>query len=104
MSPLMTKGARSFMPDIAVMMRSCCFNQPDCQYGLADLIVSFLSDPRTSGYHSPHFPAVHPGGFDGTLTTWATSLAAIRAASQRSTSRSTYTALGPASVAVRRRS
>ena len=50
-------------------------------------MVSFLSGPRMSGYHSPHFPAVQPGGLDGAWTTWATSVAAIRDFSRDGVSR-----------------
>src|SRR5437762_2221181 len=65
MSPLTTSGTRPFIFDNAAIRRSCCLSQPDCQYGFGMEIVSFLSGPRRSGYHSPHLPAVHPGGFDG---------------------------------------
>ena len=67
-------------------------------------VVSLRSLPSMSGYHSPHLPALHPGGFDGMLTTWVTSRSAIRDLSQLSTVPSTNTALGPFSVCERRMS
>src|SRR5262249_51332082 len=77
---------------------------PDCQYGFGLLIVSVPLVSRISGYHSPHFPALQPGGLDGTFTTCVTSSSCMRRLSQSSTSRSTKTALGPASVVERRTS
>src|SRR5262249_14965941 len=65
MSPLTTSGTRPFIADIAAISRSCCLSQPACQYGFAVAVVSLRSGPSTSGYHSPHLPAVHPGGLDG---------------------------------------
>src|SRR4051794_8517856 len=67
-------------------------------------VVSFPSAPRMSGYHSAHFPAVQPMGFEGMLMTCAASLLSVRLRIQRSMFVSTNTAVGPAIVIVRRTS
>src|ERR1700750_78093 len=67
-------------------------------------MVSLPSLPSTSGYQSPHFPALQPGGKEGTCTRCSVSDAEVRAMSHFSTSGSTYTALGPARVIVPRQS
>ena len=35
---------------------------PDCQYGFGMLVVSCWLPPSMSAYHSPHLPALQPGG------------------------------------------
>src|SRR4029079_6726330 len=100
-SPLMTNGARLFIEDIAVSSRSCCAIHPDCQYGFGVAVVILPASLTTSGYHSIHLPALHPGGFDGAWTRCVTSLDAVRARSHCSTDGSRNTALGPPSVIVR---
>src|SRR5262245_17925965 len=57
-----------------------------------------------SAYHSPHLPALQPGGSDGMLTTWIASEFAMRAASHCSTMGGTNVALGPVIVMYRRQS
>ena len=90
------------MPDIAASKRSCCFTQPSCQYGFFTSTLSLPSLVSTSGYHSPHLPAVQPCGLEGACSTCAASERAMRSFSHASTVSSTNTALGPASVAVGR--
>ncbi len=50
---------------------------------------------RTSGYHSPHLPAVQAMGMEGTLTTWRAGERAMRRVSQFSTFSGTRSAWGP---------
>lgn len=100
-SPLTTSGMRPGIAESDCISRSCCDSQPRCQYGLGLSSVNLPSGPKISGYHSPHFPALHPGGLDGTFTRWMTSRVAARAFSQASTSGATKTPVGPARVTVR---
>ena len=103
-SPLTTSGARDRIPDIAWTSRSCWPSHPACQYSFGTVVVSPpAAGSRTSGYHSPHFPALHPIGFDGAWTRWLTPAAAVRRTSHSSTAASTKAADGP-SVIVRRTS
>src|SRR5207302_7152741 len=89
MSPLTTSGTRPFIAESAAIRRSCCLSQPDCQNGLGIAVVSLRSGPRMSGYHSPHLPAVQPGGLEGACTRCETSVAAVLALSHFSASGST---------------
>src|SRR5687767_13131288 len=100
----MKSGTIPRIADAACRRRSCCSRQPDCQYGLGMLVVSCWLPPSMSAYHSPHLPALQPGGIDGMLTTWIASEVAIRAFSQSSINGGTNVALGPVSVTYRRQS
>ena len=103
-SPLTTRGLRARMLDIAPTSRSCCLSHPSCQKGFGTAVVRApASESRMSGYHSPHFPALHPIGFEGAWTTCRTPAEAVRASSHSSTFGSRKTAVGP-SVMVRRTS
>ena len=101
----MNSGMRPRIADEACSRRSCCSRQPDCQYGLGIFVVSSSLPPSISAYHSPHFPALQPGGVDGMLTTCeASDVGHARASAIVRSSGGTNVALGPVSVMYRRQS
>src|SRR5271166_196585 len=62
-SPETNKGMRVRIFDDACNRRSCWARQPSCQYGFG-LLVLTVPSTSISAYHSPHLPALQPGGVD----------------------------------------
>ena len=103
-SPLTVSGMRPFIAAIAAAKRSCCFSQPLCQYGFGLAAVSLPSRVEDIGIPLHPLSRAPTHGTAGSVYQMSDIRRRRARQSQRSASGSMYTALGPASVHVRRTS